>query len=87
MAAEGKRVVVVGGGNGGMAIALSLNDLAAQAKGQSYTKLAVGGAGGAFDRRHLWLLLTVRLPHLARQWSGRQAQSRALPLRIARTLA
>lgn len=35
-----------GGGNGGLAVALSVNDLAAQARGQSYTKLAIGGAGG-----------------------------------------
>ncbi|WP_411958428.1 hypothetical protein [Paracoccus homiensis] len=35
-----------GGGNGGVAVALSVNDLAAQARGQSYSKLAIGGAGG-----------------------------------------
>ena len=35
-----------GGGNGGVAIALSLQDIAGQASGQSYTKLALGGAGG-----------------------------------------
>ena len=35
-----------GGGNGGLAVSLSLRDLAKQAKGKSYTKLAIGGAGG-----------------------------------------
>ncbi len=35
-----------GGGNGALAVALSLNNLADQARGKSYTNLAIGGAGG-----------------------------------------
>ncbi|EKM9602088.1 hypothetical protein PV619_005164, partial [Salmonella enterica] len=35
-----------GGGNGSMAVALSLNDLVKQARGQSWSEIAVGGAGG-----------------------------------------
>ncbi|MCF3973213.1 autotransporter outer membrane beta-barrel domain-containing protein [Paracoccus salsus] len=35
-----------GGGNGGVAVSLSLNDLANQARGRSYSKIAIGGAGG-----------------------------------------
>jgi hypothetical protein len=35
-----------GGGNGDMAVSLSLNDLGRQVRGQTYSKLALGGAGG-----------------------------------------
>src|SRR5690606_26294911 len=35
-----------GGGNGGLAVSLSMKGLAQQAKGTSYSRIAVGGAGG-----------------------------------------